>query len=345
MEHDLSLKPKIGGRRTITIAPNDLIRTEALQPGKSAALLIRPAVPRLDFSAWTLANRDFLENALWRHGAILFRDFSILGVAQFQQFISAASAALMQYSERSSPRSQISEHVYTSTDYPADQGIFMHNENSYAAQWPMKIFFHCVIAAFSGGETPIADSRRVYDRISSATRERFAEKKVLYLRNFGAGFGLPWQTVFQTTDQAAVSEQCRRHGTEVLWGEGGRLRTRSVRTAIRSHPNTGEKVWFNHAAFFNVNTLSRTVREALLNEFSEDDLPSQTFYGDGTPIDCAVLDEIRDAYAQERLLFKWQEGDVLMLDNMLTAHGREPFIGERQIVVGMAEPFNGEELA
>jgi alpha-ketoglutarate-dependent taurine dioxygenase len=340
-----SAKPKFGGRKTVTIKPDDLIRAEPLQPEKSSALLIRPAVPKVDLYAWTTANRDFLQRALWRHGAILFRDFALLGVAQFQQFISAASLALMHYGERSSPRSQISEHVYTSTDYPADQSIFMHNENSYAAEWPMKIFFHCVLAATSGGETPIADCRRVYERISPVTRKRFEEKKVLYLRNFGEGFGLPWQTVFQTDDPAAVSEQCSRNGIDASWREGGRLRTRSVRAAIRSHPVTGERVWFNHAAFFNVTTLGQPVREALLSEFAEEELPSQTFYGDGTPIESEVLDEVRAAYVEEKLLFDWQEGDVLMLDNMLTAHGREPFVGGRKIVVGMAEPFNGKVLA
>jgi hypothetical protein len=29
-----------------------------------------------------------------------------------------------------------------------------------------------------------------------------------------------------------------------------------------------------------------------------------------------------------------------MIDNMLVAHGRNPFSGPRKIVVGMAQPFN-----
>jgi alpha-ketoglutarate-dependent taurine dioxygenase len=338
------LKMKFVGRKPITMTRNDLIRAELLAP-ENSALLVRPNVPRLDLGVWASTNQSFLHNGLLRHGAILFRGFAISGVAQFEQFISAASSTLMQYSERSSPRSHVSEHVYTSTDYPADQSIFMHNENSYAAQWPMKVFFHCVTAASSGGETPIADTRRVYGRISPGTSDRFAEKKVMYIRNFGEGFGLPWQTVFQTTDPATVSELCRRADIDAVWKAGGRLRTRSVRTAVCKHPLTGEWTWFNHAAFFHVTTLGAAVREALLTEFAEEDLPSNTFYGDGTPIENAVLDEVRDAYVQEKLLFKWEEGDVLMLDNMLAAHGREPYSGARRIVVGMAEPFDGKNLA
>jgi hypothetical protein len=48
-----------------------------------------------------------------------------------------------------------------------------------------------------------------------------------------------------------------------------------------------------------------------------------------------VLDEIRKIYQQEAAIFPWQEGDVLMLDNMLAAHGRAPFAGSRKVVVGM----------
>lgn len=103
-------------------------------------------------------------------------------------------------------------------------------------------------------------------------------------------------------------------------------------------------VWFNHAVFFHVSTLKPTIRKALLAEFSEEELPHNTYYGDGSPIEPDVLDEIRTAYQQEAVIFPWQVGDILMLDNMLTAHGRQPFLGRRKVVVGMAEPFSSKNL-
>jgi hypothetical protein len=84
------------------------------------------------------------------------------------------------------------------------------------------------------------------------------------------------------------------------------------------------------------------VREAILQEFAEEDLPFNTYYGDGEPIEAAALEQIREAYQQTAVRFSWQEQDVLLIDNVLTSHGREPFIGPRKIVVAMTELFHKE---
>jgi len=166
----------------------------------------------------------------------------------------------------------------------------------------------------------------------------------MYVRNFGDGFGLPWQAVFQTTEKAVVEVFCRTNNIEFEWKAGDRLRTRQIRSTIAKHPLTGELVWFNHAAFFHVSTLEPTIRSALLAEFGEENLPHNTYYGDGSPIEPAVLDEIRQSYIQETTIFPWLTGDILILDNMLTAHGRMPFIGSRKVLVGMAEPFSNKDI-
>jgi alpha-ketoglutarate-dependent taurine dioxygenase len=165
----------------------------------------------------------------------------------------------------------------------------------------------------------------------------------MYVRNFGDGFGLSWPTVFQTTDRQAVEEHCREKGIQTEWKEGDRLRTRAVRSALTRHPKTGEPIWFNHATFFHVSTLEPSVREALLAEFADAELPANTYYGDGTPIEPEVMDHLRAAYRSETVSFRWQKGDLLMLDNMLVAHGRAPYSGPREILVGMAEPMSQEQ--
>lgn len=166
----------------------------------------------------------------------------------------------------------------------------------------------------------------------------------MYVRNFGDGFGLPWQTVFQTDDPAQVEQFCLAHGMTWEWKSGQRLRLCQVYPAIARHPQTGEQVWFNHAAFFHVSTLEPTLQQALLQEFGVEDLPHHTYYGDGAPIEPEVIEAIRQAYRQEQVVFSWQAGDVLLLDNMLTAHGRLPYRGQRRVVVGMAEPISRQDL-
>ena len=329
-------------RRPVSLAPAALVTTRPLFAGGALPLAIEPRTPGLDLAAWAGANRDLIEERLLEHGGILFRGFGVAGPAELEAVIHALCGEALEYRERSSPRSAVEGKIYTSTDYPPDYPIFLHNENSYQSVWPRKIFFFCQQPAAEGGETPIADCRRVLAQLDRAVLDRFTEKGWMYVRNFGDGFGLDWRTVFQTDDRAAVEEHCRASGIGVEWKPGGRLRTRAVRPAVTRHPRTGEPLWFNHATFFHISTLEPAIREALLDELAEDDLPANTYYGDGSPIEPESLDHLRSLYHRETLRFPWQKGDVLLLDNMMVAHGRAPYRGERKILVGMAEPVRRE---
>jgi alpha-ketoglutarate-dependent taurine dioxygenase len=330
-------------RKAFGVSEHGLVRTEQLPGDKKLPLVVKPVVKGVGLVEWAKGNREFVEKNLSEFGGILFRGFNVGGVGEFQGFARAVSDTdLLEYRERSSPRSQVADNVYTSTDYPADQPIFLHNENSYQHTWPLKIFFFCVMAAERGGETPIADVRRIFERIDPEVRRRFVEKKWMYVRNFDDRFGLPWQTVFQTDDRHVVEDYCRRNHIIAEWRDGDRLRTRAVREVAAKHPRTGEDVWFNHATFFHVTTLEPTIRDAFLLEFKDEDLPNNTYYGDGTPIEPEVLDALRAAYRAETVAFPWQEGDILMLDNMLAAHGRAPYMGQRKILVAMTEPLSRE---
>jgi alpha-ketoglutarate-dependent taurine dioxygenase len=329
-----------------TIKPRRPLRGEAaelvtLEPPADGPLpaVARPTLRGVDLCAWAGANRDRIQAALLRHGAIRFRDFSVGSAPEFERFIRAVSGQPLPYIERSSPRSPVSGHIFTSTEYPAEHEIFLHCENSYQSIWPLKIFFYCEAPAEQGGETPIADTRRILQRISPHVRRKFNEKGVMYVRNFDAGIGLPWQTVFQTEDRSTVEQYCSRAGIKCDWHGGDRLRTTQVRKAIQTHPITGEHVWFNHAVFFHVSTLEPAIQHALQTSCSEEALPNNTYYGDGSPIEPEVLSHLRAVYNEQTFSFQWRENDILMLDNMLAAHGRYAYRGPRKILVGMTEPY------
>jgi alpha-ketoglutarate-dependent taurine dioxygenase len=334
-----------GVRRAVVTAAGDLVREEP--PAGTASglpLVLSPAADGVDLFSWAEANRDALEEKLLRHGALLFRGFGVDDTAGLQRLVRAVCGDLLEYRERSSPRSELADRVYTSTDYPADQSIFPHNEHSYAKRFPLKLFFSCVVPAETGGETPVGDTRRIFARIAPEVRERFQAKGWMYARNFHPGFGLSWQTVFQTADKGWVEEYCRDAGIDFEWRPGDRLRTRQVRPATAVHPRTGETVWFNHATFFHVSTLPPAIREPLLRGFGPEDLPNNTYYGDGSPIETEVVEHLRQAYSSEMVAFPWRRGDVLLVDNMLAAHARNPFTGSRRIAVAMADPHERTDL-
>jgi alpha-ketoglutarate-dependent taurine dioxygenase len=275
-------------------------------------------------------------------GAVLLRGFAIDGLAAFQELVQLVTPGLLSYDFASTPRSQVERHIYTSTEYPAHQSIPLHNEQSYTSEWPLKLWFHCAQAAQEGGHTPLADSRAVLCRIPQSIRERFERKGVMYVRNYGNGLDLPWTRVFQTQERAEVERFCRRAGIACEWKADGELRTRQVCPAIAVHPSSGERVWFNQAHLFHVSSLEPTLRDALLGAVEEAELPRHALYGDGSPIEPEALEAIREAYRLQTAEFPWQQGDVLLLDNMRVAHGRTPYKGARKILVAMAEPWRTE---
>ena len=285
-----------------------------------------------------------VDEHLLRDGGILFRGFTLAGAEQFREFAASFGHPLLSYEFGSTPRSSVTQGVYTSTEYPAHQRIPLHNEQAYSRDWPMRIWFYSMIAAQSGGETPIADSREVYKRIPAYIRERFVSKGLMYVRNFGNGLDVAWEQVFNTEDRAVAEAYCKAHAITCEWKDDGELRTRQICQAVARHPRTGEMVWFNQAHLFHISNLQPEVRESLLDIVDEEDLPRNVYYGDGTPIEDEVLNQIRAVLDDCMISFPWQSGDVLMLDNMLAAHARAPFEGPRKVIVAMAEGFSADQL-
>jgi alpha-ketoglutarate-dependent taurine dioxygenase len=330
-------------RKTVSLSDGELLSMRSMEPA-GFPLLLEPAVPGVDLTGWAASHRERIDDLLRQHRALLFRGFGVRSADDFHAFVEASSSGdLLQYRDRSTPRYEVGEKVYISTIYPAAERIRPHNEGTYWMAWPLKIYFCCLQAPEQGGETPIVDVRKVYQRIDPEIREAFERKQVMYVRNYNHGIGLTWQETYQTEDRAEVEEYCRANRIEIDWKEGGRLRTRQIRPAVRQHPLDGESLWFNHGAFFHISSQDPAVRAELLASFGEEDLPYNTYYGDGTPIADEAIAHIREAYDLEKVMFSWQRGDILLLDNMTVAHAREPYAGERKVVVAMVDKQTGEE--
>ncbi len=337
-ERQQSKLKKLGSikRRAINLGEVKLVETELLNPQYPMPLVIRALSPDVDPFDWADANVTFVQEKLRAHGALLFRNFQLPAVPDFERFAGRLCPTLFgEYGDL--PREGVSKKVYKSTPYPTDQSILFHNESSHLQRWPMKIFFFCVQPAQTGGETPIVDCRRMLELISPSLRRRLSEKGLTYVRNFAPAIDVSWQDFFKTDDRAELERKCVEAGTEFKWiGEEG-LRTWQHRDAITRHPFTGEEVFFNQVQLHHTSVHHHDVRKSLFEIFGEDGLPRDVTYGDGEPISDEEMAEIGSAYDEATVLFTWQRGDVVMLDNMLVAHGRKPYTGERKIVVAMGE--------
>ncbi len=316
------------------------INKSFLKGNNKIPLVIQPSTNNEYFEVSCLKEKkeEIIQNLLL-YGAILFRGYNIDSTEKLRNFSLCFVDELLPYVEKRSPRTTLEKNVYSSTIHPADQYIHFHNTTSFSHQWPMKIWFCCFHPAEEQGYTPISDCRQVLLSLSNATRKKFEKYGVMYVKNFQKDVGLSWEHSFDTTNKSEVEAYCKQHDIEFEWLPDNGLRTKQVRHAIARHPTTGDMVWFNQAHHFHVLSLEKSVSEALLKSYREEDLPRHSYFGNGDPITQEIIDEITDCYAQHESIFPWEKGDVLMLDNMLTAHSRTPYKGDRLIALTLGEMY------
>lgn len=333
-----SVKPK-----AVRMPGGQLVKTGHLDGVERLPLMLKPDAENVDLVEWASRNRDLIEARLLEYGALLFRDFNLKPIPDFERFALSLCPELFK-DNGEHPRGAISSNVYTPIFYPADRKVLWHNENSFNHSWPLKVWFGCIQPSRVGGETPVVDSRRVFALMDEEIREQFTKRQVMYVRNYGEGLGLDWQTVFKTEQRAEVEKICGANFVEFEWKKDGGLKTRSVRPAVIKHPKTGEMCWFTQAQHWHTSCLDAATRKSLYSLYGEDDLPRACYFGDGSPIADEVMDEILSVYARLEVSFSWQPRDILMLDNVLTAHARNPYAGERKLLVAMGEMLSYTEV-
>ncbi|SRR6266545_1007367 len=318
-----------------------LVRTSFLSPGATLPLVIEPTLEAVDLAEWAGLNRELIAENLHKSGAILFRGFEISSVPQFERLALALCGEI--YRENGE-HVMVTETVAVPVFYPPHKQLLWHNENSFNDLWPTKIIFCCADPPPVGGETPIVDSRKVFARLPSSIRDPFIAKGVMYQRNFGGGLGLDWKAVFKTSDRAQVEEICRQSHIELQWKPQDKLCTRCIRPAAIRHPVTGEASWFNQGQHWHVSCLDPETRRGLEEILIDQELPRSLYYGDGSTIPDEHMAAILEVYRELEVSFRWQKGDVMVVDNILAAHGRNPFEGSRKILVAMGDMKTYEEV-
>lgn len=301
----------------------------------------------IDHQEWLKSHK----HKLAEHPAILFRNFPIHTRADLMEAIKSlvSSDQLLDYTGGTSPREKVGEGIYSSTKMPFFLKIPLHSEMAYRKKFPKKIFFYCETAPIAGGETPIVDIRRVFADIPEAIRDKLTKEGIIYYRHLKNYNGVrkflsrfnpmietgTWQFVFKTADPEVVNDYCRMNHYIAKWYPDG-----SVMLETHLPATYDGDVWFNSFHFFQVHSriwgkLITLLFKTLLFISGGKDLSATT--GKLNRLSKSEIAQIVDAYEKNLTMFKWQNGDLLFLDNTKTAHGRNPYFGKRKILVSLAE--------
>jgi len=285
---------------------------------------------------WATTHREALRAAVATHGSLLVRGLGLSDATE--------CAALFRHlgvpttdQEAYAPRKVYAEGVFASMPWPASRVMCPHPELSYRSDVPALLMFACLTAPQRGGATSLSDASKVLESLPPALVERFERFGWTLVRSYNPDIGASMAQVFGTDDRAAVEQYCRDHAIKVEWRENGLLRTQQRRAAVVRHPATGKRCWFNEAAFLSAWSMDPEVREYLVDVYGEDGLPFDTRFGDGGAIGEDVVTTINQAYEAVAVREPWESGDLLLVDNIRTAHGRDVVSGACEVVVGLAD--------
>lgn len=309
----------------------------------------RPPVVRAEASAaaanWAAGHRDALRAVVAEFGCVLVRGLGLHDAAETGAVFQRLAASLMPEQEAFAPRQPYPGGLYSATPWPPNQQMCMHHELSYKLEFPGLMLFACLTAPASGGATTVSDSPAVLSALPADLVQRFEREGWMLVRNYNEDFGASVEEAFGTADRGAVERYCRANATEFEWQPGGTLRTWQRRSAVVRHPVTGQRCWFNQIAFLNERTIDPEVREYLVDLYGEDGLPFTTRFGHGDPIGDDIVELLNETYEDCTIREPWQPGDLLLVDNIRTAHAREPYEGAREVLAGLADPVRLADCA
>jgi len=296
-----------------------------LQPGRPPVLRVAPAA---DAASWAADHRDALRAVIAEHGSALVRGLGLSEATDVGAVFQRLTTSLM-----TEPGG-----IYSSSAWPPNQQMCMHHELSYTLEFPGLMLFACLTAPTEGGATALADSPTVLEALPTDLVEPFEREGWLLTRNYNDEIGASFAEAFGTESRDEVESYCRANAIEFEWQSDGGLRTSQRRHAIMRHPITGQRCWFNQIAFLNEWTLDPEVREYLVDVYGADGLPFNTRLGNGDAIGEDVVRVLNEVYQSHTMREPWQAGDLMLVDNVRTAHSREPFKGSREVLVALADP-------
>ncbi|MFE0132625.1 TauD/TfdA family dioxygenase [Streptomyces sp. NPDC059037] len=319
----------------VSFTSDSLVSHAPLAHPGEPPLVVRPTAAGVDVAAWAAHARPWLDETLAEHGAVLLRGFSVTTTHDLEP-LAAALVDELYRDNGEHPRASLSGSISSPVFFPPEEKLLWHTENSFNDTGPARIMFCCARPGAAGRGHPILETPPLMRRRDPPLRAVVQGNGGMYVRHYGTGLGLDWREVLRTDDRSEAEARCAQQGLRSAW-DGDRLRTEAVRPAAVRHPGTGVWSWINQAQHWHPACLAPATRAALEATHTSDTLPRQCHFGDGSPIPDEAMAEICRVYAELEVCFPWERGDVLVLDNILVAHARNPFSGPRELLVAMGD--------
>jgi TfdA family taurine catabolism dioxygenase TauD len=274
-----------------------------------------------------------LSELLHDTGAVVLRDAGVTSADALAALAGQLSLAARDQPEPFAARRRLGRGVWSGPAWPATSPMCMHHELGWETEPPSHLLVACLKQAESGGRTGVADGRVVLGLLPNGLVERADSAGWTLTRRHAEGVvGMPWPTAFASMDRSDVEAYAAAEDIELTWSADC-LVTRRIRPAIRMTGADGVPAWSNLLAFCSEWTMDPMVRDYLVETLGRDALPYETEFGDGSPFTADDVETVNGAYDQATAYIAWRAGDVLLLDNVRTAHSMEPFTGDRQMAV------------
>jgi len=304
-----------------------------------------------DWKHLLLSDALQIKHRLLNEGALVCRNLPLGTAKDFSDFIKTVNlGTLVNYLGGDSPRNKVYDEIYTSTEAPPHIYLPLHQELSYLKHYPKHIYFYCETEPLFQGETVIADARKIYNALDPDVVARFQEKNILYISHYYqksrfmefinsfARSHKSWMDVFETDSKQEVEQFCQSNEIEWKWLQGNWIELKHVRPATTHHPITKEIVWFNQAHLYDFNLKLLGLKNFLackLVYFRPSTRLHEVTFADGSPIARDDIYHILDTLKKYTIPHHWKKGDVMILDNILTMHGRATFKGKRGVLTAL----------
>jgi len=309
---------------------------------------------------YIMENKQSILEKLQKHGAVVLRDFDLTkSPAGFRDMwenglqLSPCQDPLQSVAARQTVSK--SDGVFEAVNKPSLNRYFvgMHNE-MVGTRTPKKAAFVCFKPAEEGGEFLVLNGQQMLRDLNPEFLKRIYTKDMRYaVAQFPMGFLQDQpeflqnllKPVIKSVLDLAIKQKVDFY-TESVWDtttNNGDL-VLQVRAApnppVLRHPETNEPVWFA-----NIHSHSAKLRDMRAQIYSGGDEGrdkttgsskinlTDVFYGDGTAISEEDLKHVAEVTMKNAQFLKLNQGDVVLVDNYKTQHGRNVFEGTRKNAV------------